>query len=75
MYKFQLIISFSIITVIRFNLNPVDNIINENGGSQSVNVVLDGEFIQELSFIVTASTDGSNQATTAMGELMQTITI
>ena len=46
----------------------MDNIINENGGSQTVSVVLVGEFIQELSFIVTASTDGANQAATAMGE-------
>ena len=46
----------------------MDNIINENGGSQTVSVVLVGEFIQELSFTVTARTDGTNQAASAMGE-------
>ena len=48
----------------------MDYIINENGGSQTVSVVLVGEFIQELSFIVTASTDGANQAATAMCKSM-----
>ena len=48
----------------------MDNIINEYGGSQTVSVVLVGEFIQELSFIVTASTDGTNQAATAMCKSM-----